>query len=196
MSRSETPLVLAVDDRPENLNLIAEILGPQGFEVATALNGPEALDFLRTEQPDLILLDVIMPGLDGLEVCRRIKEDPLTAAIPVIFLTAKTETDDLVRGFEAGAVDYVAKPFKPAELMARIRTHVELARARAEIRTLRGLLPTCAHCKRIRDDQGQWQPIEVYISDRTEAEFTHGLCPVCQAVYCPDYLDHTREQPS
>lgn len=196
MSRSETPLVLAVDDRHENLNLIAEILGPEGYEVALALDGTEALNFVRAERPDLILLDVIMPGQDGLEVCRELKADPRTASIPVIFLTAKTETEDLVKGFDAGAVDYVGKPFKPAELIARIRTHVELARARMEIHTLRGLLPTCAHCKRIRDEQGQWQPIETYISDRTEAEFTHGLCPVCQAVYCPDYLDQTREQPS
>ncbi|MDP2874745.1 MAG: response regulator [Holophaga sp.] len=195
MIRSETPLILAVDDTPENLKLLAEILETYEYDAAFAMDGLEALTFVQQEKPELILLDVLMPGMDGFEVCRRLKADPTTAAIPVIFLTAKTETEDIVKGFEVGAVDYVTKPFKIAELIARVRTHVELFRARVEIRTLRGMLPTCAHCKKIRDDQGKWQPIEVYISDRTEAEFSHGYCPTCQAVYFPDFTNAQKQNP-
>jgi len=104
-----------------------------GYELMPATSGADALDCVKIQLPDLILLDLMMPEMDGLEVCRRLKADPLTRAIPVIFLTASNEMEHLVKGFEAGAVDYVTKPFNPPELLARVRTHLELKHARDTI---------------------------------------------------------------
>jgi two-component system sensor histidine kinase/response regulator len=125
--------VLIVDDITKNLQVVGTILRQAGYAVTPATSGAEALDGLREHLPDLILLDLMMPEMDGLEVCRRLKTDPLTQPIPVIFLTASNEMEHLVRGFEVGAVDYVTKPFNPPELLARVRTHLELKHARDTI---------------------------------------------------------------
>lgn len=126
--------VLIVDDQPNNLKVLGTILRGEAYEIYVARNGQEALDIAARVRPDLILLDIMMPDLDGYEVCRRLKKDPATAEIPVIFLTARVESEDLVEGFEAGAVDYVRKPFQQAELLARVRLHLELKFSRDEIR--------------------------------------------------------------
>jgi CheY-like chemotaxis protein len=181
------PLILAVDDTPEHLELLARMLEGDGYELALAVGGLEALARVAYEKPDLILLDVLMPGMDGMEVCRRLKSEPASREIPVIFLTCMSDSHDILAGFEAGAVDYVAKPFRMPELLARVRVHVELRRARQEIQTLHGILPTCAHCKRIRDEQGAWHTLESYITGHTEARFSHGICPACIPVYFPDF---------
>lgn len=173
-------LVLVVDDNPQNLQVLGPMLEKKGYDVAFATSGEQALEFVAGETPDLVLLDIMMPGMDGYEVCQRLKEIKSTASIPVIFLTAKSDTDDVVRGFEAGGVDYVTKPFNSAELLARVKTHLELKNAREEIKTLRGILPICAHCKKVRNDSGFWEQVEVYIGNHSEAEFTHGLCPDCE----------------
>jgi DNA-binding response OmpR family regulator len=175
----EKPLVLAVDDNLHNLQLLGKILMDNDYEPAFAENGAQALDFLVRQVPDLILLDIMMPEMDGYEVCRVIKENNRTKDVPVIFLTAKVETEDLVKGFEAGAVDYIKKPFEFTELLVRIKTHIDLKRAREEIKTLRGIIPICAKCKKIRDDEGLWKQIEVYIEKNSNAMFSHGLCPAC-----------------
>lgn len=173
-------LVLVVDDNPQNLQVLGPMLEKKGYDVAFATSGEQALEFASGEKPDLVLLDIMMPGMDGYQVCERLKKEKTTASIPVIFLTAKSDTDDIVRGFEAGGVDYVTKPFNSAELLARVKTHLELKNAREEIKTLRGILPICAHCKKVRNDSGFWQQVEVYVRDHSEAEFTHGLCPDCE----------------
>lgn len=179
MNSDKKPLVLIVDDNAQNLQFLGKMMAENGYEPALARSGSQALDFVFKEKPELVLLDIMMPEMDGYEVCRELKIRKATAHIPVIFLTAKTETEDLVKGFEAGAVDYVTKPFKSAELLARIKTHIELKRAREEIRTLRGIIPICAKCKKIRDDEGFWKQIETYIEKHSEALFSHGLCPEC-----------------
>jgi CheY-like chemotaxis protein len=181
------PLILAVDDTPEHLELLARMLGGDGYELALAVGGLEALARVAYEKPDLILLDVLMPGMDGMEVCRRLKAEPASREIPVIFLTCMSDSHDILAGFAAGAVDYVAKPFRMPELLARVRVHVELRRARQEIQTLHGILPTCAHCKRIRDEQGAWHTLEAYVTEHSEARFSHGICPGCIPVYFPDF---------
>ncbi len=186
MPLNRKPLLLIVDDNSQNLQFLGDMVEKNGYEPALALSGTRALDYVLREKPDLILLDVMMPEIDGYEVCRRLKADPDTKDIPVIFLTAKTEMDDIVRGFEAGGVDYVAKPFASAELLARIKAHVELKLAREEIRTLRGIVPICAMCKSIRDENGQWWMMEEYVSKHTAAEFSHGLCPACAQKLFPD----------
>jgi PAS domain S-box-containing protein len=179
------PLILVVDDTAANLSLLDEILDRAGYRSVLASSGPQALAFSAMQKPDLVLLDVLMPGMDGLEVCRRLKADPRTRTIPVLFLTARTLPEDLLRGFEAGGADYLTKPFRAEELLVRIRTHLDLARAREEVRTLRGYLPTCASCKKIRDEAGTWLPMETYLASHTEAQCSHSLCPDCHGIYFP-----------
>ena len=128
--------VLVVDDITKNLQIVGTMLRNAGYEVMPTTSGAQALERVRVQLPDLILLDLMMPEMDGLQVCQRLKADPLTRRIPVIFLTASNEMEHLVKGFEAGAVDYVTKPFNPPELLARVRTHVELQQARQRLREM------------------------------------------------------------
>ena len=190
------PTILVADDTPSNLELLNEILG-QDYEILVAVNGQEAVELALSEGPELILLDVMMPVMDGLEACRTLKADPRTAAIPVIFLTAMAELDALLLGFEAGGSDYVGKPFRPEELQVRVATHLSLKRALDRERTLRleleeamaqvkqlsGLLPICSWCKKIRDEEGTWNPLEAYVTAHAEVDFTHGVCPDCAASF-------------
>jgi two-component system sensor histidine kinase/response regulator len=128
--------VLIVDDVMKNLQVVGTMLRNAGFEIMPTTSGTQALERVRVQLPDLILLDLMMPEMDGLEVCRRLKANPATEPIPVIFLTASNEMDHLVQGFEVGAVDYVTKPFNPPELLARVRTHIELRQARERLREM------------------------------------------------------------
>jgi adenylate cyclase len=121
------PLILVVDDLAPNVRLLEAVLSPKGFRVATASSGAEALDVLGKEHPDLVLLDILMPGMDGYEVCRRIREDPGTAFLPVIMITASGE-EEKIRAIESGADDFVNKPFDQAELLARVRSLVRVKR--------------------------------------------------------------------
>jgi adenylate cyclase len=121
------PLILVVDDLAPNARLLEAVLSPRGFRVATASSGEEALDVLGKEHPDLVLLDILMPGMDGYEVCRRIREDPGTAFLPVIMITASGE-EEKIRAIESGADDFVNKPFDQAELLARVRSLVRVKR--------------------------------------------------------------------
>ncbi|HQV31511.1 MAG TPA: hybrid sensor histidine kinase/response regulator [Calditrichia bacterium] len=124
----EEALILIVDDTPKNIQLLGSVLKQYGFRVAIAVNGKQTLEFIQKRQPDLILLDVMMPDMDGFTVCEAIKKNPDTAEIPVIFLTAKTENEDKLRGFEVGGADYIAKPFQSEEVIARVNTHLKLKR--------------------------------------------------------------------
>jgi CheY-like chemotaxis protein len=134
--------ILVVEDARANIEMLVALLRQQGYQLNVATNGRAALEALQRVRPDLILLDVLMPEMDGFETCRRIKQTPAWRDIPVIFLTAKSETGDIVRGFELGAVDYVAKPFNAHELLARVRTHLTLDRLNRENqRLLLNVLP-------------------------------------------------------
>jgi two-component system, sensor histidine kinase and response regulator len=128
--------ILVVDDITKNVQIVGTALRNQGYEVMPATSGGEALKCVRAQLPDLILLDLMMPEMDGLEVCRRLQTDTATRPIPVIFLTASNEMEHLVQGFEVGAVDYVTKPFNAPELLARVRTHLELKHARQRLREM------------------------------------------------------------
>jgi putative two-component system response regulator len=123
--RTQRATVLAVDDTPANLNLLSQLLGKQ-YRVQLAVSGAKALELAAKRPPDIIVLDVMMPELDGYAVCRRLKADPRTRDVPVIFLTALNGTEDETRGFEAGGADFVAKPFTPATLLARVETQLQL----------------------------------------------------------------------
>jgi putative two-component system response regulator len=127
MTTVTQPLILAVDDEASNLQLLRQILQDH-YRLRFAKDGPRALELAREELPDLILLDVMMPGMSGYEVCAALKADPALAAVPVIFVTALNDTSDEVEGFEAGAVDYITKPVSPPIVRARVRTHLSLVR--------------------------------------------------------------------
>ncbi|MBC8230102.1 sigma-54-dependent Fis family transcriptional regulator [bacterium] len=119
--------ILIVDDIPANLNLLSGILAPEGYEILGATSGERALRSAARALPDLILLDIVMPGIDGFETCRRLKANPKTANIPVIFITVKDEVEDIVTGFQVGGVDYLTKSYRKEELLARVKTHLKIA---------------------------------------------------------------------
>lgn len=196
------PRILIVDDVPANIAILGELLRTE-YELAVATDGRKALQLAREQHPDLVLLDVMMPGMDGYTVCATLKRQPETADLPIIFVTARTETEDIVRGFEAGAVDYLTKPFRPPEVLQRVRVHLELKRTRdtlqatvnqltqalAQVTLLSGLLPICAHCKKIRNDGGYWERVESYIEEHSSAVFSHGICPDCVRQHYPEIAD-------
>jgi two-component system, sensor histidine kinase and response regulator len=126
-------LILVVDDVTKNIQILGNFLREAEYDVAVATSGMQAMSILENVTPELILLDIMMPGIDGYETCRLIRQQPRTSNIPIIFVTAKTDTEDIVRGFELGAVDYITKPFSRPELLARVRTHLELQRSKQDL---------------------------------------------------------------
>ncbi len=185
--------VLVVDDTPANITLLCQMLEPMGYSLSFATSGEQALQLTPIIQPHLILLDMVMPGLDGLETCRRLKADQTTWDIPVVFVTGRSEVQDVLDGFEAGGSDYVTKPICAPELLARVRAHLELHVRRLEehqlvrdlqeslqhVKLLSGLVPICGSCKKIRDDRGFWQQLEAYLEAHSEAKLSYSLCPDC-----------------
>ena len=200
--------ILIVDDTPVNLRLLSKMLVKQAYKVRAAPDGLLALTSAQAIPPDLILLDIKMPDMNGYEVCEALKADPRTRDIPIIFISALDQAEDKVKAFTFGGVDYITKPFQVEEVLARVETHLalrhlhrqlqatnaELARrleeleirneelqtALSTIKTLSGLVPICAWCgRKIQDDNGQWVRVEVYLHAHSEAEFTHGICPDC-----------------
>ncbi len=193
--------VLVVDDTADNLRLLASILSEQGYSVRPVPDGNLAILSAQTEPPDLILLDIMMPNMNGYDVCEKLKADERTRSIPIIFISALNEVFDKVKAFNAGGVDYITKPFQVEEVVARVGTHLtlrslqqeleqanreleqkvhELQKALAAIQTLSGLVPICAWCgRKIRDENDNWLPVESYVEERTEVKFSHGICPDC-----------------
>ncbi|MCP5069136.1 MAG: response regulator, partial [bacterium] len=182
--------ILIVDDESVVRQVLRHHLVPQGYRVLDASSGARALELLESEAIDLVLLDIMMPRMTGYEVCRTIREASSRDELPVIFLSAKDRQQDRVAGFDVGANDYLAKPIGRSELLARVDAHLELLRVyrrrEEEVQELRGLLPICSYCKKIRDDDGYWSQIEVYISRHSEAQFSHGICPGCVTEHHPD----------
>jgi PleD family two-component response regulator len=168
--------------------------------VRPADSGELALASVAVNPPDLILLDILMPDIDGFEVLRRLQAHEEYRDIPVIILSALSETAQRVEGLKLGAVDFISKPFEAEELLARVQTHLTLRRLRGrleqqsnelrealgKVKLLSGLFPICAYCKKIRDDKGYWNQIELYIRDHSQAEFSHGICPECLKINFPE----------
>ncbi len=193
-TKREVARILVADDDPVSLRMLQKALEKWGHEVIIARDGTEAWQSLtRPDAPPMAILDWMMPGMDGLAICRRIRAMPATPARYLILLTARNDYVDIVAGLEAGANDYVTKPFHHAELRARVRVGMrvqdlqsklaeqvhDLEMALRQVKQLRGLLPICMYCKKIRKDEDYWQQVETYISEHSEAEFSHGICPDC-----------------
>ncbi len=207
-SFDKQPLILIVDDNPSNIQILAGILSKEQYQITFATSGSQVFDLLKTVKPDLILLDIIMPEKDGYAVCRELKKVEKYADIPIIFLTAKNDPDDVVNGFEAGGVDYIVKPFQCPELLARVKTHVELKQTKdrlldsiqkleealVQVKQLSGLLPICSYCKNIRDDKGYWKNVEEFIEKNSSAQFSHSVCPACLKKHYPDIADSVLEK--
>ena len=199
--------ILIVDDSTDHSALLRSILTKAGHDqILEAESAQEAFSRLKLDGTqsatdiDLILMDVLMPGIDGVQACRRIKQQPHLRDVPIIMVTAKNDIENLHEAFAAGAMDYINKPVKSVELLARVasaitlkkemdcrklrelelrRTNEELQQALREVKVLRGLIPICASCKKIRNDGRFWQQIEEYIGEHSEAEFSHGICQPC-----------------
>lgn len=207
--------ILVVDDKPANLHLLVAMLSRQGYRVRPVRSGKLALSSVNASPPDLILLDINMPEMNGYEVCRVLKESEMVRDIPVIFISALDEVLDKVEAFKVGGVDYITKPFQVEEVLARIKTHLalrnlqkeiarqleeqrrlneELRQALEQVKTLSGLIPICASCKNIRDDEGFWHDVEVYIEDHSEANFSHGICPACKQKLYPQFSKPSPEK--
>jgi len=199
--------ILIVDDSPDQQVLLRTILDKAGHsDILCADSAASAATALSingnapAQRIDLILMDVLMPEQDGVETCRQIKAQAHLRDIPIIMVTAKNDLSYLKEAFAAGAMDYISKPVNSVELLARVssaltlksemdrrknrelelrRSNEELQQALREVKVLRGLIPICASCKKIRNDGGFWQQLEEYLGEHSEAEFSHGLCQPC-----------------
>ena len=193
--------VLVTDDDPEILLLTSSVLRRAGYLVLGTGTGTECLEAVHTYRPDIVLLDVMLPDMDGRTVCRLIKSDPgLEGTIVILLSGVQVSSEHQAEGLSTGADGYIVKPISNKELVARVQAMERIKRAEdtlrekekqqeklilklqealSEIRTLKGLIPICATCKKIRDDEGYWNQLEAYITRHTGAIFSHGICPDC-----------------
>ena len=235
--------IMVVEDSLTQALQLQDLLEENGYSVTTAVDGREALAFLGKGLPDLVISDIMMPEMDGYELCRIIKENERWKDLPVILLTQLTEAEDIVRGLESGADNFVIKPYEPKLLISQIeyilvnrdirrnprtemgievffagkkhfinsdriqildllfsayenslvqkrkleKANTELNEALSTIKTLHGIIPICASCKKIRDDAGAWRQVEAYMGEHTDAEFSHGICPDCAKRLYPEF---------
>lgn len=165
MNKNSDYILLIVDDNPKNLQLLGSILKEDEFKVEFATNGAEALDWLDEQDFDLVLLDIMMPGMDGYETCKKIRENNKNDDMPVIFLTAKTAKESIVKGFESGAQDYISKPFDKSELLARVSTHLELRTSKIKLKEVNSWLE-----KKVAERTAQLEKANIELSKLDEAK--------------------------
>jgi DNA-binding response OmpR family regulator len=185
---------LIAEDDPVSRRLLQAALIKWGYDVSVTTNGKEAWDSLQSSAaPPLLILDWLMPEMDGVEICRQARKTEALKSAYIILLTSRGSKEDVVEGLEAGADDYVTKPFDHGELRARVQVGArvvqlqtaladrvrELEEAIASVKTLQGLLPICCYCKKIRDDGNYWHRVESYITGHANVRFSHGICPEC-----------------
>jgi DNA-binding response OmpR family regulator len=193
--------ILIAEDNSTSRILLSSMVKSWGYQVSEAEDGVQTLAILEKPQaPQLILLDWMMPGTNGPDICRHIRRRVNQDPAYVIMITAREGKENIITGLEAGANDYITKPYDRDELRARISVGqrvLELQTALAhkvrelqcafeDIQTLRGIIPICMHCHKIRNDREAWQKIEAYISEHSKAQFSHSICPECLGKYYPD----------
>jgi len=199
-------ILIAEDDAISQVMLKA-MVAQAGYEPVVTGDGQSAYEILlKPDAPKLAILDWMMPGMDGVEVCRKIREVESDKPAYLILLTSRDDRKDIVHGLKSGANDYIVKPYDVEELQVRIGVGrkvvelqsslagriAELQAALAQIRTLRGLLPICMYCKKIRDDKQYWQQVEGFISAHSEAQFSHSICPDCYKKYVLPELNENK----
>lgn len=199
--------ILVAEDDPTTRRVLQAMLGKWGYSVSACADGAEAWQTIQeTGAPPLVLLDWMMPRMDGLQVCRELRALPQALPTYIILLTACGREEDIVTGLQAGADDYITKPFARQELRARVQVGVrvvelqrnlaervrELEEALASVKRLSGLLPICAYCKKIRDDQNYWQQVESYITEHSDARFSHSICPSCYEQFARPELEQLK----
>jgi phosphoserine phosphatase RsbU/P len=202
--------LIADDDRMSAI-VLARTLAHWNLDVVVASDGAQAWHLLQQDSTiGLTVLDWMMPGIDGLELCRRIRQEGSRAHMYVLLVTARDSRADLVAGLDAGADDYLVKPFDAEELRARVHVGlrvltlqerladrvVELEGALSKVRQLHGLLPICSYCKSVRTDQNYWEQVEHYVAQHTDVQFSHGICPKCYASIVADLEDRIEGEPS
>ncbi len=236
--------ILIVEDSRTQAVHLKSLLERNGYDVIWAENGKTAWEAIEQDPPDVVITDILMPKMDGYELCRKIKVDESTRHIPVILVSRLSDPEDIIKGIESGADNFITKPYDEDALVARIdyifvnmrlrrekrsemglevffggkkhfitadriqmldlllstyeearrrtteleKAHKELQEAYRRIRTLEGILPICSGCKKIRDEQGVWHSLEEYIGSRSNARFSHGLCPECAERLYPEYF--------
>jgi sigma-B regulation protein RsbU (phosphoserine phosphatase) len=206
LSRLEKPMrALIADDDRTTTAILGRTLERLQLDVVVTHDGAQAWDILNaSDPPALAILDWMMPALDGIEICRRLRADESRPTPYLILLTARDKRADMVAGFEAGADDFLVKPFDADELRARVRVGLrivglqarladrvaELQEALTSVKHLSGLLPICSYCKRIRSDQDYWEQVDQYVAEHSEARFSHGICPTCYTAVTAE-LEHT-----
>jgi DNA-binding response OmpR family regulator len=201
-------VLIAEDDRVTG-EILARTLQRWSYETRVVSDGAQAWEHLRTTcTATLAILDWMMPGMDGPDVCRRVRAELPLANMYLLLVTAREGRGDVIAGLDAGADDYIIKPFDPDELRARVAVGVrvlglqqklaervaELQEALSNVKQLRGLLPICSYCKRIRGDDQYWQQVEGYIADHSDAQFSHGICPSCYATISAELDEVSRKR--
>ncbi|MGA1823666.1 MAG: response regulator [bacterium] len=243
ISPDNVTILIAEDSTTQALKL-QHSLEKNGYNVSVALDGKKALSSVQQEIPDIVISDIIMPKMDGYKLCRQIKSDALLKRIPVLLLTTLSEPEDIIRGLDCGADNFLIKPYNEEQLMSHIqyilvnnkirvemgsrvgieiffggkkhfinperiqildllfssyenvlhqkreleRLNKNLKKASETIKTLEGILPICANCKKIRDGKDQWHALESYIEEHSEAAFSHSICPECKKILYPEYM--------
>jgi PleD family two-component response regulator len=202
------PRVLLAEDDPLECRVIADTLKKWQLDVTVCDTGSEAWNELQKDRrPLLAILDWMMPALTGVELCRMARNDGRTQALYLILLTARDRSDDIVEGLEAGANDYIIKPFDQKELRARVdvglrvlkletalaRRIQQLENALAQVEQLEGLLPICAYCKKVRSDNDYWQQVDHYLAAHSKVRFSHGICPECYRKIVKEEFDEDVE---
>jgi DNA-binding response OmpR family regulator len=196
--------ILVADDELVSRHMLELSLRKWGYEVIAVEDGTQAWEVLQRERTlQVAILDWLMPGMDGTEICRQIRKSLRTRAIYIILLTARSGREDKIHGLQSGADDYITKPFDQEELRARVQVGLrvlelqgalaerirQLEEALSRVNQLQGLLPICSYCKKIRNDRNYWQQVEGYISEHTEVQFSHGICPECYTQFVQPQLD-------
>jgi sigma-B regulation protein RsbU (phosphoserine phosphatase) len=202
-------VLIAEDDRVTG-EILARTLRRWSYETMVVGDGEQAWERLRAAtEPTLAILDWMMPKMDGPDVCRRVRTDLPLANMYLLLVTARESRADVVAGLDAGADDYIIKPFDPEELRARVAVGVrvlalqqklaerveELQTALSNVKQLRGLLPICSYCKRIRGDDQYWQQVEGYVAEHSDAEFSHAICPTCYATVSAELDEMSKNKP-
>jgi DNA-binding response OmpR family regulator len=194
--------ILIAEDEKISRRILEMTLTKAGYDAVAVEDGVKALESIQKEVPDMLITDWMMPELDGLELCRRIRTLNLTSYVYIIVLTALTQKEKIIEGLDVGADDYITKPFERTELLARVRAgerviqlerslrqkNKELSEALAQVKQLKGLLPICMFCKKIRNDENYWQKVEEYLAEHTGADFSHSICPECLEKHYSKYV--------